>query len=152
MAPALAEMAPEGQLVQALEPCWLPYLPVGHEVQLLPPLEAAYLPRGQSVHALASLLPLYLPLGHALQPVFPVPAAYFPLGHEAHVASALWLALPYLPAAQGVPLHEPCKALAWYWPGAQSVHAPAPAAANLPATHEVPHVAPALEVAPSGPA
>ena len=106
------------------------------------------------MHALASLLPLYLPLGHASQPVLPVPAAYFPLGHEAHVASALVcrLALPYLPAAQGVPSHEPCKALAWYWPDGQSVHAPAPAAANLPATHEVPHVAPALDVAPSGPA
>ena len=147
-------MEPEGQLVQSLMPFWSPYLPGGHEVQLLPPLEAAYLPAGQSTHALASLLPLYLPLGQESQPVLAVPAAYFPLGHEAHVASALdcRLALPYFPAAQGAPSHEPCKALAWYWPDGQSVHALAPAGANLPAIHKVPHVAPALEVAPSGPA
>jgi hypothetical protein len=146
------EMAPGGQAVQATAAAASEYLLAGHEVQLPAPL-AENLPAGQAAQA-AALPALNLPSGQLVQLLLPVAAACLPLGQPLHVAAVLDVepAPPYLPAAQAVPAHDACRTLVVYCPLAHAVHAPAPASENVPARHEMLHVAPALEVAPSGPA
>ena len=150
-----AEEKPAPHSVQVAEAAASEYLVDGHEVQLLAP-QSAYLPAGQLAHdatLLALLAALYVPSVQLMQLLLPAAAEYFPLGQGLHVAVALDVepALPYAPAAQTVPPHDPCTTFAWYLPDGQAVHTPAPASANLPARHAVPQVAPALDVTPSAP-
>jgi hypothetical protein len=106
------------------------------------------------VQLTALVAAINLPGAQLVQLELPASVACLPLGQALQAAVPLDVApaAPYLPAAQAVPVHEPWTALAVNLPVGQGVHAPAPASANLPATHTMLHVAALLEVAPSGPA
>jgi hypothetical protein len=162
-----AEKAPDGQAVQAADSV-SEYLLAGHVVHTSSaPYQVAgkpayppgistgpYLPAGQALQLTAPVAAINLPGAQLVQLELPASVACLPLGQALQAAVPLDVALaaPYLPAAQAVPVHEPSRALAVNLPAGQGVHAPAPAGANLPATHTMLHVAAPLEVAPSGPA